>query len=676
MEQFLTSYNNNLAGMIDLLVQSESHKNYMQLYMRDVFLASENEMANLNSEYKRIQNFQMSGTLVLPVEIPIGTRLDVVKKDLSNSTCSLQLVPIELVFERLLASDFVFEKILEYLKELNTPHESMTNIIHGSVWQGRNLVQTENEMHLPVILYYDDFEVNNPLGSHAGVQKLGGVYLSLPFLPPYWFSQLNNIIMLSVFHASDRRTFGNRAIFQPIINKLNYLSRTGVIVQNKLFQGVVKFHVISITGDNLGLNGILGFVESFIGNYCCRICSVEKKELAGMHTLNRTLLRNVESYNKDLKVNDPSKTGIREKCVWLELDGFSLFENVAVDILHDYFEGCCRYVLSFVVNYVIKVKKIVSFQVLQRKIFFFDYGPDSSSKPSNILLDDGTAKIKIKCSGSEMLVFVRYFGLIIGYYVPEDDSVWRLYVLLRKLLDKLMKRSFSKEEVAPLKHCIELFLWTYCDVVNDSLKPKFHFLLHYPDMYLRFGPLISLSTFRFEAKHRVSKIAARAACNRVNISKTVAMRNQLSLHKYLSSIPTFQPLIFGKKIDISPKDSDFLKSKFNISCADLFFSTKWIQIEGNKIEKCSILIKDVSLDTMLPIFVQVEEIFLCKDQVYLSYTTLKSLAFIDHYQAYEIVRQNHEIEYLSLKNFYSHTPHTLSIQANFTFYVTLRENIE
>lgn len=675
IEQFLTSYNNSLGRVISLMVESGIPTSLFQSYVRDLFVASEIEMSDLNSEHKRIQNLQVSGSLVMPIEVPIGTRLELPRKGVCQSPCTLQLVPIDLVLGKLLSVDHIYKGFSDYFNNINMPFEQMTNIVHGQNWQSKKFTQSEHELNLPLILYFDDFEVNNPLGSHVGIQKLGGVYLGLPFLPPYWVSQLNNIMMLAVFHASDRRNFGNRAIFQPIIKKLNHLSKNGITVSNEYFQGVVKFHIAGITGDNLGLNGILGFVESFISNSCCRVCSVEKSQLVKMHTLDTNLLRNMDSYKRDLESNNCKKTGIKEKCVWFDMDGFSLFDTVSVDILHDYLEGCCRYVISYLVNYVVKVKKFVSLQVLQKKIFYFDYGPDRTNKPSNILFDDGTATIKLKCSGSEMLVFVKYFGVIVGYYVPEDDRVWGLYILLRKLLDTLMVRSFDQDDYAPLKHLIELFLWSYCDIVGETLKPKFHFLLHYPDMFLKFGPLIYLSTMRFEAKHRVSKIAARAACNRMNICKTVAVRNQLTFHNHLLVHSKFERVVFGKKkSDISSQILDTLMSVFNIRSPDLIFSIKWLEIEGDRIHVSSVLMKDICSETMLPIFVQVEDIFVYEGQFFLFCSQLISEDFIEHFQSYEI-HKSEEQEYLSLESLFSPTPHTLSIQPDFKFFVTLRHKL-
>ena len=38
--------------------------------------------------------------------------------------------------------------------------------------------------------------------------------------------------------------------------------------------------LVERTGDNLGLNGILGFVESFTASYSCRQCKVKRKDFS------------------------------------------------------------------------------------------------------------------------------------------------------------------------------------------------------------------------------------------------------------------------------------------------------------------------------------------------------------------------------------------------------------
>lgn len=68
-------------------------------------------------------------------------------------------------------------------------------------------------------------------------------------------------------------------MFKKLIEELNFPRNTGIKVKinNKII--TIKFQLILILGDNLGLNGILGFVEYFKGNNFCRVCKIfEKKE--------------------------------------------------------------------------------------------------------------------------------------------------------------------------------------------------------------------------------------------------------------------------------------------------------------------------------------------------------------------------------------------------------------
>lgn len=133
--------------------------------------------------------------------------------------------------------------------------------------------------------------------------------------------------------------------------------------------------MVCITGDNLGLNSVLDFVESFVANSSCRVCISTKEYLICQFYEENSLTRNMDQYNQQLLLNDPSKTGIKQKCIWFDLKNFHLFENVAVDFLHDYLEGVCRYVLRFVTQYLTQTVKLIPLGTLQANITYFDYGP-------------------------------------------------------------------------------------------------------------------------------------------------------------------------------------------------------------------------------------------------------------------------------------------------------------
>lgn len=131
---------------------------------------------------------------------------------------------------------------------------------------------------MPLIIFADEFETGNALGSHSGQQKLMGVYISLPFLPPHLVSDLKNIFLVTLFNYRYRNLFGNKAVFKKIIDELNILSKNGIqiVIDNKPI--IIYFDLILVAGDNLGLNGICGFVENFSAHRFCRFCTATSDE--------------------------------------------------------------------------------------------------------------------------------------------------------------------------------------------------------------------------------------------------------------------------------------------------------------------------------------------------------------------------------------------------------------
>lgn len=70
---------------------------------------------------------------------------------------------------------------------------------------------------------------------------------------------------------------------------------------------------------------------------------------------------------------------------------------------------------------------------------------------------------------------------------------------------------------------------------KTPLKPKHHYLLHYPRVMMKMGPLRYVSAIRFEAKHREIKQNAKIVTSRRNPSYTLALKQQLALtHRFVA----------------------------------------------------------------------------------------------------------------------------------------------
>jgi hypothetical protein len=51
--------------------------------------------------------------------------------------------------------------------------------------------------------------------------------------------------------------------------------------------------------------------------------------------------------------------------------------------------------------------------------------------------------------------------------------------------------------------------------------------MHYPDLFMKFGPLIGVWTLRFESKHKYFKYVIENSKNFINTSKLIATRHQM-----------------------------------------------------------------------------------------------------------------------------------------------------
>lgn len=636
------------------------------------------------SEHLRFREFSAFGSFIPPHEVTVGHCSDTSQRgntlSLHTKTCTMQIIYLRQVLKMFFSIETVWVDVMDYLNHLRGSLQvseqnpmrpiCLENVMQGSVWQQMCSPQS-SDIILPLIIYYDDFEIGNPLGSHAGVHKLGGVYVSLPALPPHLFSLLNNILLLAICHSADKTKYGNKAVFEPVIEELNYLQNTGISIEEKFYKGTVKFKVVAITGDNLGLNSILGFTESFSANKCCRICNIDKRGLQTAVFENSSLLRTMTSYRAQLQENDMPNTGIKESCCWLNLTGFDIFENVAVDPMHDILEGVARYVMTFVINHF-HTNGLLHITILQQKLTSFDYGPDKGSKPNNCLVLQGS-KVKLKTSASEMLTLIRYFSLIAGYYIPLEDKVWKLYILLRQITDRLLSHRVFNDTNVQLQFLIAEFNNLYMELTKSPLKPKFHFLTHYPTMLMKFGPARNMWAMRFEAKHRVSKLVARASYNRINVCKSIAIKCQLMLNDLFlkKTIPAKTKL--GKKTELNSRDS----FEFSLGTGvKLKYSVTSVTSAGVLWQSNSIVTVDIDNEVYLPTFGKLETILVTDtDNVFFRCCMLETIEFNSHYNAYEVKRTN-EYQCFPYQNIVAPYPNTLTLMRGNTCYITSRWHLD
>lgn len=118
-----------------------------------------------------------------------------------------------------------------------------------------------------------------------------------------------------------------------------------------------------------------------------------------------------------------------------------------------------------------------------------------------------------------------------------QDNVWQLILQLKDIVNLIGAQQISKAQVTYLDVLIQEYLETRKALFPDiNLRPKHHFLRHYPGRILKFGPLIRLWTMCFESNHSYLK-----RC-------TMHLKNFKNLCLTLSEIHLFQAFLSARSV--------------------------------------------------------------------------------------------------------------------------------
>lgn len=130
---------------------------------------------------------------------------------------------------------------------------------------------------------------------------------------------------------------------------------------------------------------------------------------------------------------------------------------------------------------------------------------------------------------------LQLLPLIIGLKVPEHEPVWQMLMTLKDIVELVMSPVHTEESICYLDSMIAEHRRRFLDVFpQETLKPKHHFLEHYPQLIREFGPVAALWTMRIEAKHSFFKrIVRHTGCFR-NILQSFANKHQLMVAHHQS----------------------------------------------------------------------------------------------------------------------------------------------
>lgn len=643
-----------------------------------MFALIHNMFSGFETETQRVNALEQCHCYVGPKSYIIGVSEKMKKIEgnlvLSPVELTAQFISMKRTLKQFLELPGVFNAIMSNVENLKNS-ELFTNVIQSPLWRNMERNHFENRIVLPLDVYFDDVEPDNQTGSHSGDHSLGIVYYRISCIPQHLLSLLENIFVGCIF-LSDHRKGHNREIFTSIIDELKDLETNGIVIQTEA-EYTIYFALCQIIGDNLGLHAITGFVESFNADYYCRFCKEHKNIMRRQLRENIVMIRNRLNYEEDVLINNVSQTGIKTRCIWHALNSYHVTENLVCDLMHDFYEGVCHYDLCAILDYLINHVGFLNLETLNDCIQNFDYG-DSGDKPS-LITADRIHHQKLKMSASEMMFFVHHFGLMIGGLVPEHDEVWRLYIVLAKILDIVTAPYVRQQLTEYLSVLIAEHHEIYCRLFNKTLKPKHHFMVHYPRIMNLIGPMINVWSMRFEGKHRpvIKRVADNMNC-RKNLPLSIAKRYALSCCARI-----LNKRGFSNNIKYHPKERELVNCE-NFEMFQNILPDEWQQslaveeavICGTCYKSNMVLVFNYKEN--LPIFGNLCWIVKSQNRQegpFFVLSGLRTVGFNEHLHSYEITPTPEWflIEYKNLVSFY---PSTARVGPDGNTYVTFRHVLE
>jgi len=517
--------------------------------------------------------------------------------------------------------------------------------------------------------------MGNPLGSHSGVHKIGCVYYTVPAIPPEYLSSLENIFIAYLFHSEDRgiQKVNNHIMFNALIKELIDLHENGISVTVNLNTYQIYFALGLVLGDNLGLNSILGFTESFSANHYCRIFRAHKSELRKMIFESNESLRNPANYQVDVSLANYSETGIKECCIFNQIPSYHVVVNYICDFMHDVVEGVARYDMALIIKKLID-SKYITLEVLNTRIELFNYGTNEKrNTPPKINLNN-LINGNVIMSASEMLCLLRYFALIIGDLVPRDTEVWRLYILLRKIVDLYCARQIQPECSVLLNSLVAEHNSLYLIIFKSHLKPKYHFMTHYGQLLLKNGPIILTSSIRFEEKHKVLKAYANSIACRINLGHTLSYKLQLQMTSRFLTCRGLKPDLKLPNKSCSDINSIYTVFQFVNLPVELKCNSSWLKYKGLFYKTGMVVVLKVNLEMYL--FGEICGMIIGKSRIpYFIIKPMCTIGFDTHFYAFEIEKNSSSSSELTgcyITNLPDPTPTITRVLANGKIYVALK----
>ena len=479
-----------------------------------------------------------------------------------------------------------------------------------------------------------------PLGSHAGKNKLLMVYYTLGNIDPKYRSKLSAIRLLAIAKSSDLSRYTVDVILDRIKKDLDVLYQ-GVKIQTAVGERTIYGAVISLCGDTLAQHEFAGFKEGVGFALCkCRHCDCTAEDMQtnfdekyfNKRTVEGHLRQcsDIEKASTDLVRNHLKTTyGINRRSSLVDFPGFNLIEQTPQDIMHIILEGIAPMEIKCVLNHLILSGQI-DLDTFNSAMYCFPYSPlDLRDRPCPITASTLSSNDnRLKQSSGQMLVLLKILPFLLNNV--KDSEFVQFIIELVEITQILLAPVISLHTIAQL-------------FPEKNIIPKQHYLLHMPSQIAALGPMVRHMCMRFESKHRFFKRWA-AKLNFKNICKTLIQHNQR--FECSQNVSGNQHPIFTKDRELGPvseaSNIEYIRSKLRDSFGidvQTAVSLKWLTLNSNKYMSHKSLIIS-GFDGQIPRFSLIRDIWKIKKKFFFEIQPYETVAFRKDLHCYEVVIPN------------------------------------
>lgn len=135
---------------------------------------------SLTTEYRIFKEFVKEKMFIMPQAIVVGEQEDYRRKNgvkkIVHIPITAQFIPIKDVLKLFFELPGVYQETSDYVNELSCDSPVVSNFVQSKLWKNCQQPFVDREIY-PIFLHFDDYENNNPLGTHRGLNKCGAIYL-------------------------------------------------------------------------------------------------------------------------------------------------------------------------------------------------------------------------------------------------------------------------------------------------------------------------------------------------------------------------------------------------------------------------------------------------------------------------------------------------------------------